>query len=208
MDRRDLLKSLALMTGGAVIGAEFFLTGCKNEGAGTVLFSSTDIAMLDEVADTILPTTAASPGAKAAKVGEFMKVMVTDGYDKENQDVFTKGIKALDEACKKTNGKSFVECAPEVRTKFLTGLHTEMEKYQKELGDRQKKKDEDDDKNKINKLDRKSLPNHYYKMVRDMTLLGYFTSEVGCTKAQRWVPVPGKYDGAMDYKKGDKSFNG
>ena len=36
MDRRELLKMIAVVTGGAVIGGELFLTGCKT-GAKTSL---------------------------------------------------------------------------------------------------------------------------------------------------------------------------
>jgi len=37
-------------------------------------------------------------------------------------------------------------------------------------------------------------------------LLGYFTSEAGCTKALRYIPVPGKYVGCISYRKGDKAW--
>ena len=82
MDRRELLKMIAVLTGGAVVGAEAFLTGCKNaETTGSSMaFSEADIPYLDEVAETILPATT-TPGAKAAKVGQFMTVIVNDCYD-------------------------------------------------------------------------------------------------------------------------------
>ena len=82
MNRRDALSRVALLFGGTIIGAEFFLSGCKNPDAKTTSdaldFSSKNISFLDEVAETILPETPSSPGAKAAKVGDFMKTMVTD----------------------------------------------------------------------------------------------------------------------------------
>ena len=58
MDRRELLKMIALATGTAFIGGEFFLSGCKNPEAGASMeFSENDIAFLDEVGETILPKT-------------------------------------------------------------------------------------------------------------------------------------------------------
>ena len=88
MDRRELLKMIALATGGAVIGGEFFLAGCKNKEAGSgMAFSSEDIAFLDEVAETILPKTQ-TPGAKEAEVGKFMTVMVNDCYEEKDQKKF------------------------------------------------------------------------------------------------------------------------
>jgi hypothetical protein len=43
-------------------------------------------------------------------------------------------------------------------------------------------------------------------MMKELTLLGFFTSEVGATKALRYVAVPGKYEGCVDYKKGDRAW--
>ena len=84
MNRRDALSRVALLVGGTVIGAEFFLSGCKNEDrvGSSVDFTEKDIAYLDEIAETILPKTD-TPGAKDAKVGAFMTVMVKDTYDEK-----------------------------------------------------------------------------------------------------------------------------
>ena len=53
---------------------------------------------------------------------------------------------------------------------------------------------------------RRADPNYYYAMMKQLTLLGYFTSEIGCTQARRYVETPGHYDGDLPYKKGDKAF--
>ena len=66
MNRRDLIKSIAVITGGVFIGGELFLTGCKSGPKAAAGFSAGNIALLDEVGETILPATK-SPGAKAAK---------------------------------------------------------------------------------------------------------------------------------------------
>jgi hypothetical protein len=42
--------------------------------------------------------------------------------------------------------------------------------------------------------------------MKQLTMLGYFTSEVGSTQALRYVPVPGKYEGCIPYKKGDRAW--
>ena len=68
MDRREALSRVALILGGTVIGAEAFLSGCKTTPKKEGLFAVDDIAFLDEVGDTILPTTPSSPGAKLHKL--------------------------------------------------------------------------------------------------------------------------------------------
>ena len=47
---------------------------------------------------------------------------------------------------------------------------------------------------------------NYFGMMKQLTLLGYFTSEIGATKALRYIAVPGKYEGCVPYKKGDKAW--
>ena len=150
-----------------------------------VSFTRTDVSFLDEVAETILPATG-TPGAKEAKVGQFMTVIVHDCYEEKDQKIFMDGMKKLDDASKTKNGKTFMESTPAQRHDLLVVLDKEQQDYQKN------KKKED--------------PNHYFRMMKELTLWGYFTSEAGATKALRYVAVPGKYEGCIPYKKGDKAW--
>ena len=190
MNRRDALARVSLLLGGTILGAEAFLSGCNNPpeqklGVAGMNFSNTDIAFLDEVAETILPATD-SPGAKEAKVGEFMTRIVKDCYTEADQKIFLDGMVKLDDASKKKNGKSFMDSTPEQRHDLLVDLDKEQKDYMA-----QKKKDD---------------PTHYFRMIKELTLWGYFTSEVGAKKALRYVAIPGKYEGCIDYKKGDKAW--
>ena len=117
MNRREALSRVAIIMGGTVLGAEAFLSGCKTASTG-ISFSAVDISFLDEVAETILPATN-TPGAKEAKVGEFMKVMVTDCYEAKDQTIFMDGMKKLDEASTKANGKSFMDSDAKQRHDLL-----------------------------------------------------------------------------------------
>lgn len=185
MERRELIKMIAAITGGAFIGGGL-LTGCKSEPKlGGAAFSNDDILFLDEVAETILPATK-TPGAKAAKVGELMKVMVNDTYDEQEQQIFHKSIIILNEASKKSLGKSFMDATAAERTSLLTTIDGQAKAYQKTK----------------NQTD----PAHYFTMMKQLTLLGYFTSKEGATQALRYIAVPGKYTGDYPYKKGDKAW--
>lgn len=204
MNRRDAIGRVALLMGGAVIGAEFFISGCKN-GPGKVedLFVADNVAFLNEVADTILPTTS-SPGAKAANVGHFIAVMVQDCYTPEDQKTFMEGIAKLDDASSKKFSSKFMALTPKQRTDLLVDLDKEQKEY---TAKRNKDLEEDSAKHKDEK-DYKApeIPNHYFKMMKELSLLGYFTSEIGATKALRYIAVPGHYDGNLPYKKGDKAW--
>jgi hypothetical protein len=205
MDRRELLKMVALLTGGVVIGGEVFLSGCTTGAKTEAGFTPANIALLDEIGETILPATS-SPGAKAAQVGEFMKVYVTDCYTQEAQDVFTKGMADLQEACKKMHDKSFMDCTPDQRKQLLLKLEEDSKSYNKVLEDKDKPGREAA-KQTNKEYDFVPSTRHYYTMIKQLTLLGFFTSKPGATQALRNVPVPGRYDGAMPYKKGDKAFS-
>jgi hypothetical protein len=184
MNRREALSRVAIIMGGTVLGAEAFLSGCKTASTG-ISFSAADISFLDEVAETILPATK-TPGAKEAKVGEFMKVMVTDCYEAKDQTIFMDGIKKLDEASSKANGKTFMESDAKQRHELLVALDKEAKAHQTA------KKPEE--------------PKHYFTMIKELTLTGFFTSEVGATKALRYVAVPGKFEGSVPYTKGEKAW--
>lgn len=184
MNRREALSSVALLLGGSIIGADMFLSGCKNPATDAVAFTPEDITLLDEIAETILPKTN-TPGAKEAKVGAFMTVIVRDCYKPEEAKVFIAGLKKLEEESKKKHNKGFLESSAEERKALLTALDAEQKAFQ------EKKKPEE-------------LP-HYFRMMKELTIWGFFTSEVGATKVLRYVPVPGKYE-TIDYKKGDRAW--
>jgi hypothetical protein len=207
MNRRDAIGRVALLMGGAVIGAEFFLSGCKPGGASDVddLFKPETVAYLDEVADTILPDTKASPGAKSAKVGQFIAVMIRDCYTPADQKTFIAGIDKMDDAAKKQYGSKFLDLPADKRTALFISLDKEQHEYYKQLD---KKVEADMALHKDDpSYEEPDQPNHYFRMMKEMTLLGYFTSEVGATKALRYIETPGHFDGDVPYKKGDRAWS-
>src|SRR6476620_1555883 len=139
MDRRELLKMIALLTGGAVVGAEAFLTGCKNtETTSGMVFSEAYIPYLDEVAETILPATG-TPGAKAAKVGQFMTVIVNDCYDEGDQKTFHEGMKQVNDASDKKYSTSFLKGSTQQRHDFLVELEKKEKEHKKKRGEAKEK---------------------------------------------------------------------
>ncbi len=188
MNRRIALERVALILGGTVIGGSVFLQGCKTSdktNPSVSILGKDQIAFLDEVAETIMPTTN-TPGAKAAMVGSFMNIMVTDCYEEKDQKIFMDGLAKIDEASKKMNGKSFMDSTVSERTTLIKDLNKQLKAYNTA------KKDTD--------------PAHYFGLIKQLTLLGYFTSEIGATQALRYVAVPGKYEGCVPYKKGDRAW--
>lgn len=189
MNRREAVKAVSMIMGGTLVGANVFLSGCQINRDVRVneLFMESDVAFLDEIGDTIIPTTD-TPGAKATKIGGFMAMMVLDCYEPKDQKAFVDGLITLRKDFEVKYGSNFDEAPSEERTAFLNELNQEMLEYQR-----------------LNE-DNEEAPDHYFKMLKELTLLGFFSSEIGCTQVRRYVETPGRYDGCMDYKKGDKAW--
>lgn len=186
MNRRDAISTAAILMGGSLICMDALIIGCKTSKKDTgKLFSTEDILLLDEIGETIIPATN-TPGAKAANIGAFIAKQVTDCYDDQHQQIFKEGLITLAKQCSEKTGKSFIENDAAKRLAFLNTLDAEQKAYSKE------------EKNKNNP--------HYFKLMKELTLFGYFTSEIGAKQALRYLEVPGRYEGCIPYKKGDKAW--
>jgi len=181
---------IATVTGTALIGGELLLTACKNSNTDVPAsgFTNQELGLINEVADTMLPTTASSPGAKAANVADPIARIVNDCYSDDQQKIFHDGLASLAKKSEESNGKSFIDSSAEERTAMLQSL-------QKEARDQQTSGDG-------------KQPPHYFTMMQQLALLSYYNSEIGCKQAMRFDPVPGRYDGCIDYSVGDKAFCG
>ena len=221
--REAVLRVTAMLGGVALIGGSALITGCRAENAGTTAgagadstYTPDDVAFLDEVAETILPQTS-TPGAKAAKTGAFMAMMVRDSYHPNDRKIFRAGMGKIDDATQKAYKTTFMKATPEQRLAVLT----DIDKEQKSINDA---RDEERKKRTLaNLTDQKqgntqgaqtgpanaateNPPNHYFRMMKELTLLGYFTSEIGCTQAQQYIETPGRYDPCAAYKPGEKAW--
>jgi hypothetical protein len=219
MDRRDAVKSVAFLIGGALSATTIgvFLEGChSNTKPNANLFSADQEKMLPELADIIIPATK-TPGAKAAGVGPFISMMVKECYPEKAQKVFVKGLEDLEDRSQKAYSKSFVEISTPEREKLLTKLRDETVAEQKKDQDSSAK----EDTSKQNESDKKSgkakenspkeakqpdNKHYFFAIARDLTLLGYFTSEIGATQAYEYIAIPGRYDGCVDLKPGQRVY--
>lgn len=204
--RREVIQQVATLLGGAaLVGGDRLLAisvddealaQAMRQGVGT--FTAAEVALLDEIAETILPETT-TPGAKAAKTGAFMAVMVTDVYTPASQQVFRDGMQSLDEACRNAHGATFMQATPAQRLTVLEALDRE----QKAAMDARIPPPSNRAPAPATSNDD---PAHYFRMMKELALLGYFTSEIGCTKAMRYIESPGRFDPCAPHAPGDRSW--
>jgi hypothetical protein len=245
IDRREAIRRVsALLGGAALIGGTNLITACekgqapaKDTATGQAKatpFTTDEVALLDEIAETILPATK-TPGAKAAKTGAFMALMVTDGYSPRDQQIFREGMRSVDAATQQAHKVNFMAATPEQRLAVLTVLDREQKRMsdQRDAATRAKKglppvpvvaeageagKEGDaylSDQRKENTGGQNSnpapgitadAPPHYFRMMKELALLGYFTSEIGCKQAQRYEETPGKWEPCTEYKPGELAW--
>ncbi len=198
IDRREAIRRVSALLGGVVLVSETaLLEACNRDrnAAAAASFAPNDVALLDEVADTILPETA-TPGAKAAQCGAFMALMVTDTYNDRDQQVFKNGLQQLDTACRQMHQTGFLAATPAQRLALLEQIDKEQKKYM-----------DDREANHAAGVDTAyETPPHYFRMMKELTLLGYFTSEIGYTKAMRYREAPGRFDPCAPYTPGETSW--
>lgn len=187
--REAILRVSAMLGGVALVGQSAMLAGCAEgpEGETTVtaansLFNQGDIELLDEIAETILPETS-TPGARAAGVGPFIALMVADTYYPRDQQIFRRGLENLQTRCEVLHGAHFQAVTPAQRLRLLEELDGEQHQYMQTRDD--------------------NAPAHYFRMLKELTLLGYFTSEIGCTQAMRYVETPGRFEPCVPYTPGE-----
>ncbi len=168
MNRREALVSLTALFGGTLFGAQRLLAGTVNATTAGRTLSTDHLALLNEIAETILPATAGSPGAKAANLAGFMQEIVRDYYSDGEFAVFAGAAGKIDDAARTHfGGRGFAALNPQERFDHLMTYEGAS-----------------------------PVPDHY-RMIKQLTLWGYFTSEIGQTQALAHVAVPGRYQGCI-----------
>jgi hypothetical protein len=132
---------------------------------------------LNEAAETILPATPESPGAKAADVGGFMIFYARECFDPAQADLFASIPEALDSAsAARFAGAKFLALSAGQRLELFSNLQAQKPAAQ------------------------------FYALLKELSVFGYFTSEIGMKQALRHLAVPGRYEGCIDVQPGVKAW--
>jgi len=224
MNRRDAISQVALLMGGTLSAPTLLAFG---EGAPVRQAVSADFsltaeqrALVAEVAEHIIPRTT-TPGAKEAGVGPFIELMLKDCYKPQEQKNFLDGLADLDERATKAHSKKFLETTSAEQVAILKQVEKNTMDMLKNLNVKQVKVGDNVDKQVIEnenveedkknqKVDKevakKIAGTPFWRLMKELTMFGYFTSEQGATQALDYVPIPGRYDGCIPLKPGQKAY--
>ena len=185
MDRREALKRVGALMGGTMSLSivSGVMSGCQAPAAGGYTMQTLSEAqgeLVATISELIIPTTD-TPGARAAKVHEFIDLMLTDWFEVEDKDHFLAGLVKTDEMAQAANGSSFVDNTEAQQIALLTEMEAAA---QGGSGDKP-----------------------FFTMMKELTLTGYYTSEIGASQELKYVHVAGEYRGDVPYSEIGRAYS-
>jgi gluconate 2-dehydrogenase gamma chain len=183
IDRREALRRAAFLLGGALaapmaatlLAARDVALAAPSGWAPRAL-TPTQLEQVATIAERIIPTTD-TPGARAGGVHRFIDVMLTEYYDGAERAHFVAGLAEVDTRARGAHGRSFVRCSAAQQTALLAHLDRET------FG-----------------ADHAAVATNvhaFFRRMKELTVLGYYTSQPGATLELRYERVPGRFDGCI-----------
>lgn len=183
MNRRSAIAASGAVAASAWLASGILLSACsrdaKEASATNAPLAADDVQLLEQLADTLLPTTPSSPGAAAAGAGSVMALLVTDCYERGAAERVREGLAAVRTRCESACGGPFTKLSPSEREKLVREIDAEAVA----AGDA-----------------------HWFHLVRRLSLQAYFSTETGMTRALRYIRVPGHWTGCLPLEPGQPAW--
>jgi len=195
MDRRELLKLLTGIFGASLSApvATAILAGCESPPEGTTFVPRTlspdQLDLVASIAERVIPETD-TPGARAARVHEFIDLILSDWYPEADRARFLSGLTELDQSFRLQNDISFADASPGEQTAFLEPLDAEAAMARRPAADQGVESPEPS----------------WFATMKELTVVGYYTSEIGATQELRHQMIFSTYDGDIPYRPGDRAW--
>lgn len=178
IDRKEAIKRTAMLMGGVVFAPTMLgvLKGCtpREERWRPELFNASQAALTTALAQTIIPATD-TKGAADVGVPGFIESMVKDIYTEEQRSSFLDGLNRFDERCREQTGSGFASLDAGAQTEFANTENRLAIENEAEEGPQ------------------------FFLVFKELTMVGYFTSEEGATRVLRYEDVPGIYQGCIPF---------
>ena len=182
MDRREALKTASLIMGYSLVGssAAILLHGCKAETKADwtpAFLTEEEWKLVADISEIIIPVTD-TPGAKDAFCDRYIDQAIHSFYNDEKKEHFREDLLIFDNKAKEKYSKAFLALNQNEKEKVLDLVVEELKASQ----------EKDPEKRNI------------FRQLKELTVTGYCTSEVGAKGGLfDYRPVPGPYQGCIDY---------
>lgn len=185
MDRRQALRLLASAAALPLLSREAFsmfqaLHDQLPEHAALKTLNPHQDLTVTTISDLIIPQTN-TPGAKAARVNEFIDLILTDWYDEEEKATFMTGLAGVDSRAREVHGKDFVDCGEKQQVEMLQALDDEVASRAENA---RRRRNHPPEKN-------------FFFMIKQLTLIGYYTSQVGFEQELHGEIIPARHAGCV-----------
>lgn len=197
MDRRELLHRTTMLLGalssGTVAGV---LAGCVStppnepgmgDASAKTFLTADEMRIVTAMADQIIPRTD-TPGALDAGVPAYVDRMLAGYYQNREREIFRQGMRAVTTDAAELSGKHFAELSSEQQVKLMT-------EYDRLAADQNRRVAADP-----------KQPPHFFRLMKEITIVGYCTSEAGATKFLAYAPIPGPYRADIPYSEVGKAW--
>ncbi len=191
MQRREALK--LLFAGGILPAVPADLFGFFQDSHPAAGYSlrtldthqnDTVVAMIDQ----IIPATE-TPGAKGARVNEFIDVILTEWASDEERRNFLSGLADVDKQSNELFGKNFAAAAPDQQLILLRALDESaaiarsVDKHRPPVWDAAGRDTQ--------------MQDDFFTVFKKMTVHGYYTSEIGFSQELKLQIIPGAQHGCI-----------
>ncbi|MDH3711720.1 MAG: gluconate 2-dehydrogenase subunit 3 family protein [Cyclobacteriaceae bacterium] len=180
MDRREAIRKATLAMGGTLSAPVMagLLKGCTPQQSTPdwvpQFLTAEQGALVAAIAEIIIPATD-TPGAKDVGVPEYIDQMLMDVFPAEDKEHFRQGLIDFTNQVQAKHNKAFVDCNEEVQNQLLMGLAEKAKDVPPQPGTKRP----------------------FFSMMKELTIVGFFTSEAGATQVLEYIEIPGRYDGCV-----------
>ncbi len=184
LDRRELLHRASLLLGGAITAsaASGILAGCvatpQPITSGVGFLDDLEMSTVTAMADQIIPKTD-TPGALDVGVPHFIDRMLSGYYQQRERDIMREGLKLADRDARLLRGVSFAQLTSGEQITLMKRYDQEQYDYTRANANTQ------------------NAPPHAFRLMKELTILGFCTSEAGATKLMYYNQTPGPYRGDL-----------
>ncbi|MCP9754668.1 gluconate 2-dehydrogenase subunit 3 family protein [Lacihabitans sp. CCS-44] len=190
MNRRDYIKNTAAALGLTLTGISMseMLLSCQTQANldwKPAFFTNNQAALIADIAESILPKTK-TPGAKEMAVPQFIDKMVKETMDEASQKSLVEGLESFEDEVKAKYDTNFILLKADQKKEFLEKLDKEKPRSGLSMWGIALEKD--------------APQPTFFKIIKGLTLFGFYTSEEIGRNVLVYDPVPGEYIGCMPLK--------
>ncbi|GAC1478762.1 MAG: lactose 3-dehydrogenase subunit gamma LacC [Gemmatimonadaceae bacterium] len=229
--RRAAVKRAAMVLGGALSAPTLAAAFADHAGwkvaAGwtPLLLAAPDTALVATIAEHILPATD-TPGARAAGVHRFIDAMLAHHYGAEERDRFLAGLHGVDVRAQRAHKKKFLACTSREQVALLTEMDRAAYAKGGAVVKEEKKQGAPPQNPEVGPssgtptlgqptvgdvdvpeaVQKEMSSGWFFRRMKELTLVGYYTSEVGATRELHVNPM-GRWKGDMPYAEAGRSWS-